>query len=79
MSPTVFREGAYRFFFFSREERRPHIHVIHPTGEAKFWLDSDIELAANYGLTAQRRAKAVRLIEEHEDEIRVAWRRHFAR
>ena len=79
MSPTVFREGAYRFFFFSREERRPHIHVSHPTGEAKFWLDPDIELAANYGLTAQRLAKVVRLIEEHEDEIRVAWRRHFAR
>ena len=50
MSPTVFREGAYRFFFFSREERRPHIHVNHPTGEAKFWLDPRIELAANYGL-----------------------------
>ncbi len=79
MSPTVFREGAYRFFFFSREERRTHIHVSHPTGEAKFWLDPDIELAANYGLTAQRVAKVVRLIEEHEDEIRVAWRRHFAR
>ena len=79
MSPTVFRAGPYRFFFFSREERRPHIHVSHPTGEAKFWLDPDIELAANYRLTAQRVAKVVRLIEEHENEIRVAWRRHFAR
>ena len=77
MSPTVFREGAYRFFFFSREERRAHIHVNHPTGEAKFWLDPRIELAVNYGLTAQRLAKAHRLIEEHEDEIRATWRRHF--
>jgi hypothetical protein len=77
VSPTVFREGAYRFFFFSREERRAHIHVNHPTGEAKFWLDPTIELAVNYGLTAQRLAKALRLIEEHEDEIRATWRRHF--
>ena len=77
MSPTIFRDGAYRVFFFSREERRPHVHVSHPTGEAKFWIDPSIELAANYGLTAQRLAKALRLIEEHEDEIRVAWRRHF--
>lgn len=52
MSPTVFREGAYRFFFFSREERRLHIHVNHPTGEAKFWLEPEIELAVNYGLIA---------------------------
>lgn len=50
MSPTVFREGAYRFFFFSREERRAHVHVQHPTGEAKFWLDPVITMAQNYGL-----------------------------
>ncbi len=77
MSPTVFRAGAYRFFFFSREEARPHIHVSHPTGEAKFWLDPTIWLATNHGLTTQRLAKALRLIREHEDEIRIAWRRHF--
>lgn len=28
MSPTVFREKGYRFFFFSREEPRMHVHVI---------------------------------------------------
>jgi len=79
VSPTIFRDGGYRFFFFSREERRTHIHVSHPTGEAKFWIDPSIELAANYGLPAQRLARALRLIEEHEDEIRAAWRRHFSR
>ena len=28
MSPTIFREGGYRFFFFSREEPRMHVHAI---------------------------------------------------
>ena len=79
MSPTVFRDGPYRFFFFSREERRPHIHVSHPSGEAKFWIDPRIGLAANYGLSVRQIARAMRLIEEHEDEIREAWRRHFER
>lgn len=77
MSPTVFREGAYRFFFFSREEPRAHIHVNHPTGEAKFWLEPTITLAVNHGLTAQRLAMASRIIREREDEIRAAWRQHF--
>lgn len=77
MSPTVFRDGPYRFFFFSREESRPHIHVSHPAGEAKFWIDPRIELAANYGLSARQIARVVRLVEEHEDEIRTAWERHF--
>ena len=79
MSPTIFRDGAYRFFFFSREEERPHIHVDHPTGEAKFWIEPDVSLAVNYGLSAQRLTRARQLIEEHHDEIRAAWRRHFPR
>jgi len=45
MSPTILRYGAYRLYFFSREERRIHVHVQHPDGEAKFWLEPRIELA----------------------------------
>ena len=36
MSPTIFRAGGYRFYFFSREEPRMHVHVHHEAGEAKF-------------------------------------------
>lgn len=45
MSPTVFKEDGFRFFFFSSEEERMHVHVISGDGEAKFWLDPEIELA----------------------------------
>jgi len=48
MSPTIFREKGYRFFFFSREEKRMHIHIISGNGEAKFWLEPQIALARNY-------------------------------
>jgi len=47
LSPTVFRKGKYRFYFFSKEEPRVHVHVISPDGEAKFWLEPLISLA-NY-------------------------------
>ena len=79
MTPTVFRSRGYRFYFFSREERRIHIHAQHATGEAKFWIDPEIELAQNYGLSARGVATALRLIREHEDEIRAAWEAHFGR
>ena len=51
MSPTVFREGPYRFFFFSREESRLHVHVASSDGEAEFWLAPRLELAENHGLS----------------------------
>ena len=49
----MFRDGPFRFFFFSREEERLHIHVQSPDGEAKFWIEPNIELARNYQLSAQ--------------------------
>jgi hypothetical protein len=79
MSPTVLRVGGYRFFFFSREETRPHVHVQHSAGEAKIWLNPRIEVAQNYGLSPARLAAAVRLVEEHRNDIRRAWRTHFGR
>jgi hypothetical protein len=78
MSPTVFREAGFRFFFFSREERRMHVHVQSNSGEAKFWMEPDIEIAQNHGLSMKELKEADTLIKEHQDEIRTAWRQHFA-
>lgn len=49
MSPTVLRDGPFRLFFVSREEVRMHVHVAHPDGEAKFWLEPTIAVAAVVG------------------------------
>lgn len=77
MSPTVFRARGFRFYFFSREEERFHVHVQHAEGEAKFWLDPTLELAKNHGLRIDQLASAEELIKEHEHVIRAAWRKHF--
>lgn len=79
MSPTVLRAGGLRFYFFSREEPRLHVHVQGGGGEAKFWLEPKLELAQNFGLNRRTLATALRLIREHEDEIRAAWKTHFRR
>jgi len=79
VSPTAFSDGALRFFFFSREEARLHIHVVSPVGEAKFWLEPEIELARSHGLSERDLTRARRLIVEREDVIREAWAEHFGR
>ncbi|QJD31374.1 DUF4160 domain-containing protein [Methylococcus geothermalis] len=75
MSPTVFREGGFRFYFFSRDE--PRLHVQGQNGEAKFWLEPTIEVAQHTGLSKREISEALRLVQEHENDIRSAWRRHF--
>jgi hypothetical protein len=77
MSPTILREGGFRFYFFSREERRMHVHVQCAEGEAKYWLEPAIELAQNYGLNERQLRSVKALIEAHADDIRDAWAKHF--
>jgi hypothetical protein len=55
------------------------VHAQAVRGEAKFWLDPEIELAEDYGLGPTLVRRALRLIREHEDEIRAAWQEHFGR
>jgi hypothetical protein len=47
MSPTIIREGPYRFYFFSREESR---------------IQPEIELAEVYGLPEREITKLVTII-----------------
>jgi hypothetical protein len=77
VSPTVFRHGRYRAFFFSREEARIHVHVSSPDGEAKFWLEPIIALAGHSGLSARELKRMQVIVEEHRDEIVQSWQAHF--
>lgn len=77
MSPTVFQFRNYRFFFFSREEPRIHVHVRSPDGEAKFWLEPEIELAVHRGLSPKELKELEQIVREKENEIREHWNKHF--
>ncbi|MEQ9091231.1 MAG: DUF4160 domain-containing protein [Balneola sp.] len=77
MSPTVFRYKGYRFFFFSREEERIHIHVIHVEGEAKIWIEPKIELNKSIGLNSKQIKEILEQVELHQEEIIQTWNDHF--
>ena len=53
------------------------MHVHGSDGEAKFWLEPEIGLAKNYGLSDQQLAKITGLIEVHYDELARAWDSFF--
>ena len=77
MSPTIMREGEYRFFFFPRGETRPRIHIYCGDGEAKSWVDPQIELATNYRLSKLQLREIAAIIEAHYDELKSAWDEYF--
>ncbi|MEZ5553804.1 MAG: DUF4160 domain-containing protein [Pseudomonadales bacterium] len=77
MSPTIFRERGYRFFFFSLEESRMHVHIRSQDGEAKYWLEPDIELAKNHRLSKIQLRQIEAIVEAHKDELVAAWQKYF--
>lgn len=54
-----------------------HVHVISGDGEAKFWLEPEIELARNYRYSRKQVKQIESIIEVHYNELISAWRKHF--
>jgi hypothetical protein len=73
----VFRWKEYRFYFFSREERRAHVHISCADGEAKFWVEPAVLLVENHGLSAVQLREIEKVVREKKDDILNAWREHF--
>jgi hypothetical protein len=78
MSPTILRDGPYRFFFNSREEPRIHVHISTADGTAKFWLEPIVALADYHNLKTKELSVIEAIVQERQDEFRTAWRRHFS-
>ena len=77
MSPTVFRKKGFRFFFFSLEEDRMHVHVKSSEGSAKFWLEPKIKLAMVHNIPAHKLNIIDKIVQEHQDELKEAWQRYL--
>jgi hypothetical protein len=78
--PTVFVLDGFRFFFYSNEgdPREPvHIHVRKDGGEAKFWVQPDVALAASTGFDARTLRRLTALVADNAARITEAWHGHF--
>lgn len=74
--PTVMILYGFRFFFYSREETRMHIHVEIGDRELKIWLDT-FEVAYNHGYPNHEVLRIIKLVIKYEKTIKKAWVSHF--
>lgn len=78
--PVVFRDGGYRFHFYSSEgdPREPiHIHVARPGGDAKLWLVPDVRVAYNRRLNSRELRQVQEIVTRRRQEIEDAWNAFF--
>lgn len=54
-----------------------HVHVMGQNCEAKFWLEPEIALSVNKGMSVALLKKAENLVIQRQEEIRNAWKKHF--
>lgn len=72
--PTTLRFGPYRFYFYSYDCNEPrHMHVDREKMSAKFWIDPDIALAANYGFSRKELRDIERVMHENLELLRNEW------
>ena len=76
--PTVFRQGAYRVYFYSHEPNEPpHVHIDRGELTIKVWLEP-VSLAANHGFRPHEINVILRLIEAHRGVALEAWHEYFS-
>jgi len=84
VSPRVFKEGEYVFWFHSYDvlhEDRASIHVgkgsQNDSGDAKIWLEPKIEIGRS-GRTLSRSDldDVIKIVEKRLDRLQEAWHDH---
>jgi len=75
--PTVFKAGAYRFFFYASDRDEPvHIHIEREDKIAKFWL-GPVRLQNSGGFSRSEISRLQCLVMERELELQEAWNAYF--
>ena len=76
--PTIFRDGPYRFYFYSHEPNEPpHVHVDRDEYSLKAWLDP-VALARNHGFRAHEINGILALVAANRSRLLEAWHEYFS-
>lgn len=73
--PIVMTINNIKFYFYSKEGLRPHVHVKLAEFEVQVWLD---DLSLKKGCRSKSVQKGlVELVEKHRDELLDSWNEFF--
>ncbi len=76
--PVVLVVNGFRFFFYSNENFEPlHIHVQKAEGNAKYWLEPELEEVYSYGFTIGQRRSIQRIVNENREFLIEKWYEYF--
>jgi len=75
VSPTILRVKGFRFISFPRGTTA-HFTFSMRNGEAKFWIEPVVELAANFSSRQSRYGSSGTDFEEHLNENPRRWTKH---
>lgn len=84
MSPLVFREGKFIFWFHSYDvlhENRASVHVgkgsQNDAGDAKIWLEPQVEVGRpGRTLSCNELNDVIKIVERNLDRLQEAWHVH---
>lgn len=79
MTPVVHRWKGYRFYFFSLEEPRSHLHVSKAEAEMKIWLEPQVEIAYNQGVPNKDARRILEIVRRQHHEFLEAWKNYHGR
>ncbi len=73
MGNILFRDQGYRFMF-SQDVQRMHEIIFNWDGEARFWLDPEVELESNDRFTRLELEDTEALVRKNRDRLLELWR-----
>jgi len=77
MSPTFIYEKGYRFYIWSNEETRAHVHIYKDNNGAKIWLEPKIEIVENRGFSENELKQILQITKKNEIEFKRKYREHI--
>jgi hypothetical protein len=77
MSPTLKNENGYKFYIWSNEENRIHVHVNKEDKTAKIWIEPMVEVAENKGFSTKELNTILKIVQENEIEFKAKYRTHI--
>lgn len=76
--PTIFRDGAFRFFFYSGDGDEPmHVHIERDDKIAKVWLEP-LRLCSSGGYKRSEISTILKIIEQNREIMMEAWNDYFS-